>query len=159
MLNLDNLPEPLLLSEKGKDKEQDPAEHRIQILKNQRAFGYTYEDLRMIISPMSKNGEEPIGSMGNDTPLAILSDRPMLLFDYFKELFAQVTNPPIDANREEIVTATEVMIGSEQNLLESRPENCRQIKLQTPILTNEELEKLRCLNRLYFRTITLPILF
>ena len=77
----------------------------------------------------------------------------------FKQLFAQVTNPPIDGIREEIVTSTDIMIGSEQNLLEPRPENCRQIKLKTPILTNEELEKLRHLNRLYFRTITLPILF
>ncbi len=108
---------------------------------------------------MAKNGIEPIGSMGNDTPLAVLSDRPQLLFNYFKQLFAQVTNPPIDAIREEMVTSTEVMIGSEQNLLEPRPENCRQIKLKTPILTNEELEKLRHLNRLYFRTATLPILF
>ena len=125
----------------------------------QHAFGYTFEDLRTVIAPMAKNGIEAIGSMGNDTPLAVLSDRPQLLYNYFKQLFAQVTNPPIDAIREELVTSTEVMIGSEQNLLEPRPENCRQIKLKSPIVSNEELEKLRNLNRLYFRSMTLPILF
>ena len=97
--------------------------------------------------------------MGNDTPLAVLSDRPQLLYNYFKQLFAQVTNPPIDGIREELITATEVIIGSEGNLLEPRAESCRQIKLKNPILTNEELEKIRNLKRLYFRTATLPILF
>lgn len=159
MINLDDLPEPKPSVSGKANAEVDPIDHSKRVLQNQRAFGYTFEDLRKIISPMAQNGVEPIGSMGNDTPLAVLSERPEPLFNYFKELFAQVTNPPIDANREEIVTATEVMIGSEQNLLESRPENCRQIKLQTPILTNEELEKLRQLHRLYFRTVTLPILF
>ena len=159
MINLDDLPEPKPSVSGKANAEVDPIDHSKKVLQNQRAFGYTFEDLRKIISPMAQNGVEPIGSMGNDTPLAVLSERPEPLFNYFKELFAQVTNPPIDANREEIVTATEVMIGSEQNLLESRPENCRQIKLQTPILTNEELEKLRQLHRLYFRTVTLPILF
>jgi len=158
MLKLEDLPEPKSTSS-DEANEEDQVERSKKILQNQRAFGYTFEEIRKVISPMAKNGVEPVGSMGNDTPLAVLSDRPASLFDYFKELFAQVTNPPIDANREEIVTATEMMIGSEQNLLESRPENCRQIKLQTPILTNEELEKLRSLNRLYFRTVTLPILF
>ena len=159
MINLDDLPEPKPSVSGKANAEVDPIDHSKKVLQNQRAFGYTFEDLRKIISPMAQNGVEPIGSMGNDTPLAVLSERPEPLFNYFKELFAQVTNPPIDANREEIVTATEVMIGSEQNLLESRPENCRQIKLQTPILTNEELEKLRQLHRLYFCTVTLPILF
>jgi len=158
MLKLEDLPEPKSTSS-DEANEEDQVERSKKILQNQRAFGYTFEEIRKVISPMAKNGVEPVESMGNDTPLAVLSDRPASLFDYFKELFAQVTNPPIDANREEIVTATEMMIGSEQNLLESRPENCRQIKLQTPILTNEELEKLRSLNRLYFRTVTLPILF
>jgi glutamate synthase (NADPH) large chain len=129
------------------------------VLQNQQVFGYTFEDLRMIIAPMAKNAIEPIGSMGNDVPLAVLSDRPQLLYNYFKQLFAQVTNPPIDALREELVTATDVIIGSEQNLLEPKPENCRQIKIKNPILTNDELEKLRRLNRLYFKTVTLPILY
>ena len=129
------------------------------VLLSQQAFGYTYEDQRMIIAPMAKNAIEPVGSMGNDVPLAVLSDRPQLLYNYFKQLFAQVTNPPIDALREELVTATDIIIGSEQNLLEPKPENCRQIKIKTPILNNEELEKLRRLNRLYFKTVTLPILY
>ena len=156
MIDLEDLPDP-----KYGDEVSGLSQNGLgQVLLNrQKAFGYTTEDLRMLIGPMAKNGVEPIGSMGNDAPLAVLSDKPVLLFDYFKELFAQVTNPPIDANREEIVTATEIMIGSEQNLLEPRPENCRQIKLKNPILTNEKLEKLRHLNRLHFHTITLPILF
>ncbi len=156
MINLEDLPDPKYLDEL-KNRSQAGRSH--ELLTRQRAFGYTNEDISVIIEPMAKNGVEPIGSMGNDTPLAVLSDKPVLLFDYFKELFAQVTNPPIDANREEIVTATEVMIGSEQNLLEPRPENCRQIKLKNPILTNEKLEKLRQLNRLHFHTVTIPILF
>ncbi|NJN96930.1 MAG: glutamate synthase large subunit [Anaerolineales bacterium] len=125
----------------------------------QQVFGYTFEDLRMILVPMARDGVEPLGSMGNDAALAVLSDRPQLLYNYFKQLFAQVTNPPIDAIREELITATEVMIGSEQNLLEPRPQNCHQIKLRHPILTNEELAKLRHLEREGFNTITLPILF
>lgn len=156
MINLESLPDPVNLEV---ERKKEGYERSQDVLKRQRAFGYSYEDLRVIIAPMAKNGVEPIGSMGNDTPLAVLSDKPVLLFDYFKELFAQVTNPPIDANREEIVTGTEVMIGSEQNLLEPRPENCRQIKLKNPILTNEKLEKLRHLNRLHFHTMTIPILF
>ncbi len=156
MINLEDLPDPVNLEV---ERKKEGYERSQDVLKRQRAFGYSYEDLRVIIGPMAKNGVEPIGSMGNDTPLAVLSDKPVLLFDYFKQLFAQVTNPPIDANREEIVTATEIMIGSEQNLLEPRPENCRQIKLKNPILTNEKLEKLRHLNRLHFHTMTIPILF
>ncbi len=156
MINLEDLPDSKSLEELMGQHRGDP---HAELVQRQRVFGYTYEDLRMIISPMAKNGEEPIGSMGNDTPLAVLSDKPVLIYDYFKQLFAQVTNPPIDAIREEIVTGTEVMIGSEQNLLEPRPENCRQIKLKNPILTNEKLEKLRNLNRLHFQSMTLPILF
>ncbi len=135
-----------------------PANHA-DVIRRQQAFGYTYEDLRLIMGPMAQNAIEPIGSMGNDAPPAVLSDKPQLLYNYFKQLFAQVTNPPIDAIREELVTATEMMIGSEQNLLEPRPENCRQIKLKWPILSNEELAKLRRLDNEHFRTITVPILF
>ncbi len=129
------------------------------ILQLQQAFGYTFEDLRMLMTPMAKDGVEAIGSMGNDTPLAVLSNHSQLLYNYFKQLFAQVTNPPIDAIREELVTATEVMLGSEQNLLEPRPENCRQIKLKHPILTNEDLTKLQYINLPGFKSATLPILF
>jgi glutamate synthase (NADPH/NADH) large chain len=136
-----------------------PQTNHPAVIQRQQAFGYSYEDLRLIMGPMAQNAIEPIGSMGNDAPPAVLSDKPQLLYNYFKQLFAQVTNPPIDAIREELVTATEMMIGSEQNLLEPRPENCRQIKLKWPILSNEELAKLRRLDNEHFRTITVPILF
>lgn len=136
------------------------------IVQRQRAFGYTEEELRMILEPMAKDGAEPVGSMGNDTPLAVLSKKPQLLYNYFKQLFAQVTNPPIDCIREELVTSTETMIGREDNLFEPSPEAAHQIKLNSFILTNEELEKLRFLGdsssewgNSRFRSITLPMLF
>jgi glutamate synthase (ferredoxin) len=108
---------------------------------------------------MAKTAVEPIGSMGNDAPLAALSDKPKLLYNYFKQLFAQVTNPPIDSIREEIVTSTITTLGSEGNLLEPTPQSCRQIQLTSPVITNEELEKLRALDRPGFKSITLPILY
>lgn len=129
------------------------------LIQRQQAFGYTFEDLRIIMIPMARDGVDPVGSMGNDTPIAVLSDRPQLVYNYFKQLFAQVTNPPIDAIREELITATETTIGPEKNLLKPEPESCRQIKLKTPILTNEELEKLRHINIPDFKSVTLPILF
>ncbi|HRV93640.1 MAG TPA: glutamate synthase large subunit [Anaerolineae bacterium] len=129
------------------------------VLQRQQAFGYTFEDLRMLIGPMAKNAIEPVGAMGNDAPLAVLSDRSRLLYDYFKQLFAQVTNPPIDSIREELITATEVMLGTEGNLLQPGPENAIQIKLKYPILTNSELAKLRYVNHKSFKSVTLPILF
>ena len=113
------------------------------ITKLQRAFGYTLEDLRVIIGPMGTDGQEPIGSMGNDTPLAVLSERPQLLYNYFKQLFAQVTNPPLDAIREEIITSLITTIGSEGNLLDETPEQCRLLRLETPILTNAEMAKIK----------------
>ncbi len=146
---LENLAEPAQGSE---------PEHR-RVLQRQQAFGYTFEDLRFILAPMANDGVQPIGSMGTDTPLAVLSNKPQLLYNYFKQLFAQVTNPPIDPIREEIITSTETMLGSEGNLLKPTPESCRMIKLKHPILTNEELEKLRHVNRPGFKAITLPILF
>ncbi|MBJ7390992.1 MAG: glutamate synthase subunit alpha, partial [Chthoniobacterales bacterium] len=123
----------------------------------QFAFGYTQEDLNLIIAPMARTAVEPIGSMGNDSPLAALSDKPKLLYNYFKQLFAQVTNPPIDSIREEIVTSTITTLGSEGNLLEPTPQSCRQIQLASPVITNEELEKLRVLDRPGFKSATLPI--
>ena len=129
------------------------------VLRRQQAFGYTHEDLRILLLPMARDGEEPIGSMGTDTSLAVLSQRPRLLYDYFKQLFAQVTNPPLDAIREELVTSMESTIGPEGNLLDPRPESCRQIKIKYPIISNEELAKLRHVERDGFRTITLPMLF
>ncbi|MFZ0547793.1 MAG: glutamate synthase central domain-containing protein, partial [Candidatus Promineifilaceae bacterium] len=115
------------------------------LVKRQQAFGYTFEDLRIILSPMAQNGVEPLGSMGNDTPLAVLSNQSQLLYNYFKQLFAQVTNPPIDAIREALITGTEILLGSEGNLLSPDETSCRRIKLQSPILTNKELYQLRSL--------------
>ena len=116
------------------------------VLRRQEAFGYTSEDLKVLVAPMATDGVEPNGSMGTDTPLAVLSNRPQLLFNYFKQLFAQVTNPPVDAIREEIIMAVDTAIGPEGNLLEPTPASARQIDLPTPVLRNEELEKLRNLD-------------
>ena len=129
------------------------------LVRRQMAFGYSQEDLKIILGPSSCGGVQPLGSMGDDTPLATLSNKPQLLYNYFKQLFAQVTNPPIDAIREEIITSIETTIGSEGNLLDPRPESCRQIKLKCPILGNKELDKLRNLELEGFKSSTLPILF
>ena len=133
------------------------------VLRRQETFGYTLEDVRMLINPMAAQGTEPIGSMGTDIPLAVLSERPQILYDYFKQLFAQVTNPPVDADRETIVMAIDTAIGPEGNLLEPTPESARQIELPTPVLLNAELEKIRALDGKAasrgFRAITLPMLF
>jgi glutamate synthase domain-containing protein 2/glutamate synthase domain-containing protein 1/glutamate synthase domain-containing protein 3 len=132
----------------------------LTVLRRQQAFGYTQEDLRLLLTPMALNGEEPIGSMGTDTALAVLSNKPRLLYDYFKQLFAQVTNPPLDAIREELVTSMGVTIGAEDNLLEPRPEACRQIKVDFPVLTNDQVAKLRHLPPgSPFRSTTLPLLY
>ncbi|REE99763.1 glutamate synthase large subunit [Thermomonospora umbrina] len=112
------------------------------LVRRQQSFGYTLEEQRIIIGPMARTGAEPIGSMGTDTPLAVLSKRPRLLFDYFKQLFAQVTNPPLDAIREELVTSLQSTLGPEGNLLEPGPDSCRRLVLPTPILDNDELSKI-----------------
>jgi glutamate synthase (NADPH/NADH) large chain len=112
------------------------------VVRRQRAFGYTEEELRMIITPMARSGAEPLGSMGTDSPIAALSDRPRLLFDYFSQLFAQVTNPPLDAIREELVTSLSGAIGPEHNLLDPGPASCRQIQLDFPVIDNDELAKI-----------------
>ncbi len=155
-IHINDLPKPTFIHEPDHDT----------ILARQRAFGYTEEELRMILQPMAVGGAEAIGSMGNDTPLAVLSKRPQLLYNYFKQLFAQVTNPPIDAIREELVTSTDTMIGRDDNLFEPTPEAAHQIKLNSFILTNEELEKLRYLGdsdsvwgNSKFRSLTIPMLF
>ncbi len=129
------------------------------VLQRQQVFGYTFEDLRILMAPMGQDGVEPVGSMGTDTPLAVLSNRSQLLYNYFKQLFAQVTNPPIDCIREEIVTSTETTIGPEQNLLKPESSSCRQVKLKSPILTNEEFEKLRHIDSPHFKSMTFPIVF
>jgi glutamate synthase (ferredoxin) len=139
-----------------------PPDHET-VLRRQETFGYTTEDLKVLMAPMANDGVEANGSMGTDTPLAVLSDRPQLLYNYFKQLFAQVTNPPVDAIREEIIMAVDTSIGPEGNLLEPTPQSARQINLPTPVLRNEELEKLRHLNGTNgshgFKSITLPTLF
>src|SRR3989441_1115156 len=129
------------------------------VLRRQQTFGYTDEDLRVLLAPMATGGEEPIGSMGTDTALAVLSDRPRLLYDYFKQVFAQVTNPPLDAIREALVTAMGSTVGPEGNLLDPRPESCRQIGLRYPVIDNDQLAKLRHVYEPGFRSITLPMLF
>jgi glutamate synthase (NADPH/NADH) large chain len=132
------------------------------VTRRQILFGYTNEDLNILMLPMAAQGEEAIGSMGNDAPLAVLSDRPQNLFNYFQQLFAQVTNPPLDAIREELVTSVNTTIGPEQNLLKAGPESCHQIKLKNPIIDNEELARLKHLAAepyRGFKSCILPILF
>ncbi|HEX7399138.1 MAG TPA: glutamate synthase large subunit, partial [Candidatus Limnocylindrales bacterium] len=133
------------------------------VQRRQEVFGYNAEDVRLIINPMATTGTDPVGSMGNDSALAILSERPQLLYNYFKQLFAQVTNPPVDAIREEIIMATETSIGPEDNLLEPGPRAALQLALPSPVLSNLEFEKIRQLDggplSRGFRSITLPILF
>jgi glutamate synthase domain-containing protein 2/glutamate synthase domain-containing protein 1/glutamate synthase domain-containing protein 3 len=148
-LRIDKLPEPSRVILADHDT----------VLQRQRAFGYTEEDLRQILIPMAGNGEEPIGSMGTDTPLACLSDKPQPLFNYFKQLFAQVTNPPIDPIREELVMSLTSYIGTERNILAETPQHCHTLKLDQPILTNRDLEKLRRLSLGEFLSTTMPMMF
>ncbi|MCC3375984.1 glutamate synthase large subunit [Cohnella sp. REN36] len=149
LVDLDDLPEATEL----------PEPDHATVQKRQLAFGYSFEDVRKIIEPMASAGVEPLASMGYDAPLAVLSDRPQRLFNYFKQLFAQVTNPPIDAIREEIITSTYTSIGPERNLLNPEPESCRHIRLVSPIVSNEDFAKLRHVHRPGFKSITLPIFF
>lgn len=149
VVHVDDLPEAPNLPLPGKEA----------LLQRQKAFGYTFEDERFILMPMATDGVEPLGSMGTDTPLAILSNRPQLLYNYFKQLFAQVTNPPIDYLREAIITSTETALGAEANLLEPTPESSRFIKFETPILPNEELAQIKNINRPGFKSVVLPMLF
>ncbi|MEE9146464.1 MAG: glutamate synthase central domain-containing protein, partial [Candidatus Tectomicrobia bacterium] len=139
-------------------EEQPPHDHQAT-LHRQQAYGYSFEDLRINIGPMAVNGIQPIGSMGTDTPLAVLSDKPQLLYNYFKQLFAQVTNPPIDPIREELITSTTLTLGPEGNLLQPEPESCRQLRLSIPMLTNADLKKLRQIDLPGLQSVTLPILF
>ena len=148
-VHIDDLPEPSGVNG-----------HELHTLvPRQVAFGYTQEDLRMIMEPMASTGAEPVGSMGNDSPLAVLSDQAPLLFNYFKQLFAQVSNPPLDAIREELVTSIESFIGAEGNLFDETPEHCHQLKIDEPILTNLELEKIRLICEGNLRSRTLSTLF
>jgi glutamate synthase domain-containing protein 2/glutamate synthase domain-containing protein 1/glutamate synthase domain-containing protein 3 len=148
-VTLDQLPEPSRVI----------ASNPETLLRRQRAYGYSEEDLKILLGPMGARGEEPIGSMGTDVPLACLSDRPQPLFNYFKQLFAQVTNPPIDPIREEMVMSLISYIGTERNILDEAPDNCHTLKLPHPILTNRDLEKLRRVSSGDLLATTLPTLF
>ncbi|MDE3117568.1 MAG: glutamate synthase large subunit, partial [Nitrospirota bacterium] len=148
-ISLDELPEPLNV----------PQPDHPTIRQRQQAFGYTVEELKMVITPMVVTGEETISSMGTDTPLAVLSERPQLLFKYFKQLFAQVTNPPIDPIREQLVMSLVTNIGPKPNVMHETPEACRRIKVQQPILTNSDLEKIREIADPHFKSKTLKMLF
>ena len=148
-ISLDDLPEPQLADVLSGE----------ELVRQQRAFGYTIEELRMLTTPMAVSAYEAVGSMGNDAPLAVLSEKSQLLFNYFKQLFAQVTNPPLDAIREELVTSVEGFIGSERNLFEETPLHCRQLKIKTPIVTDGELARIQGLDLGDIRSITLSTLF
>ena len=148
-ISLDELPEPLNV----------PQPDHPTIRQRQQAFGYTVEELKMVITPMVVAGEEPVSSMGTDTPLAVLSERPQLLFKYFKQLFAQVTNPPIDPIREQLVMSLVTNIGPKPNVMDETPEACRRIKVQQPILTNADLVKIREIADPHFKSKTLRMLF
>ncbi len=148
-VNMDTLPQP-----------NGPLPELEQPLwKLQKNFGYTYEQINDVLIPMAEKGIEPTGAMGADMPLAVLSDKPQLLYDYFHQLFAQVTNPPIDAIREEIVTSTRVYIGGEGNLIKPSPNSSRQIKLMQPIITDEELARIKAVDVEGFNPVTLSILY
>ena len=148
-ITLDSLPEPPRVYESDLDS----------IVMRQRAFGYTDEDIRVLMQPMAATGEEPVGSMGTDTPLACLSDKPQPLFHYFKQMFAQVTNPAIDPIREELVMSLTSYIGTERNILEETSQHCHTLKLPHPLLTNRDLEKLRRVSTSDLLANTLPMLF
>ena len=130
-----------------------------EIARLQKVFGYSYEDIKTSILPMAKNGSEPTAAMGIDSPLAVLSKKHQPLFNYFKQLFAQVTNPPIDAIREEIVTSTSVYLGEDGNLLEEKGENCRVLKIHNPILTSTDLLKIKNINAPGFKVKVVPLIY
>ena len=147
-IHIDDIPEPKKIKRKVK-----------QLTKMQQLFGYTIEEQHLILSPMAKLGKEANGSMGNDTPISVLSDKPQLLFTYFKQLFAQVTNPPLDALREELVTAMTVYLGSDGNLLNPAPKSCRLIEVPTPIFSDLKLSKITNYKKVGFKTSVIPMLF
>jgi glutamate synthase (ferredoxin) len=142
----------------GPPEVEPPYDHQAT-LRRLQAFGYSFEDLKVNLGPMAQNSIQPVGSMGTDTPLAVLSDKPQLLYSYFKQLFAQVTNPPIDPIREELITSTTLTLGSETNLVQPSPESCRQLRISIPIFKNAELAKLRQTVLPGIKVTTLPILF
>src|SRR5204862_519093 len=152
----------MMIPEAYADRDELPAREPLTVATEplrarQLALGYTQEDLRVLLSPMAKIAEEPIGSMGNDAALAVLSDQRPPLFSYFKQLFAQVTNPPIDSIRESIVMSLGTGVGSESNLLEETPEHAHQLVMDQPILRNDELETLRRVSSDVFKAYTIDI--
>ncbi len=149
LVPLDDLPAPANVPQPDHDT----------LLVRQHAFGYTVEDLKIILTPMAVTAQEGLGSMGTDTPLACLSEKPQLLYSYFKQLFAQVTNPPLDANFEALVTSLYTYLGREGNLLDETPKHCHLIKLKQPILSNSDLAKLREVSKGDLKSVTLPMLF
>ncbi len=149
VLELSDLPKPKQICKANLDT----------LLLRQKIFGYSSEDLNLLLTPMMETGVEAAGSMGNDTPLAVLSDNPRLLYDYFKQIFAQVSNPPVDAIREELVMSLTSRLGHERNILDPGPEHARMLKLEHPILSNEQLEKIKELHKKDFKSSTLNILF
>jgi len=150
MVDLDDIPDAF---------EQPPVYTANDLLQQQLAFGYTREELNKIVKPLVTEGKDPVGSMGYDSPLAVLSKKPQLLYNYFKQLFAQVTNPPIDAIREKIITMTDTTIGAEGNLVSPNSDSCKHIRLKTPLLTNQQLENLRQQKLDGFKTMTFSTLF
>jgi hypothetical protein len=148
LLSLSDLPKPSV-----------PAAGIDTLLERQRLFGYTMEDQDMIIAPMAETAIEATSAMGVDTPLAVLTEKPQLLYNYFKQLFAQVTNPPLDGIREELVTSLTANIGSEQDLFTETPEHCRQLKIEQPILTNEDMARIKTLDRPGLKNRVLPITY
>ena len=134
-------------------------EENIDFETRQRLFGYTIEDLQTIISPMGVNAAEAISSMGNDTPLAVLSDQPQLLYNYFKQMFAQVTNPPLDGIREEIITDISLAIGGDFNIFDIEPKHCKKLKIQNPVISNEDLDKIRNIHHPDFKSVTISTLY
>ena len=150
LVQVKNLPEPRTLP---------AAYHPDTLITRQHVHGYTLEDLRLLMAPMAINGQEAVGSMGHDAPLAVLSDRPQLLFGYFQQLFAQVTNPPIDPIREELVMSLKTALGAEENLFEETPAHCHQLEIETPVISNVELQRIKDVATGTLRAITLPALF
>ena len=148
-LHIDDLPPPASI----------PSADLTTLRERQRAQGYTSEELAMIVTAMALNAKEPVGSMGNDTPLAVLSDQPQSLFNYFKQLFAQVSNPPLDAQWEKLVTSTETLLGARRNLFDETPEHCRQLKIKQPVITNAQLAQIKEMDHPGLRCTTLPTLF
>lgn len=151
LIRLSDLPSP--------ESEPEPPTTTEDLERGQRVFGYTREDLKFILGPMAKAGKEPTGSMGDDTPPAVLSDQPRPLFDYFRQLFAQVTNPPLDAIREALVTSLWTTVGAEQDLFDETPEHCRQLRIDHPVLTHRDLARIRGRNGTGIVSVTLPTLF